>query len=45
MNPIPILKNSKAEIDKKYVFYPGYVSKEWKDCIEKNASGYVLLSR
>lgn len=35
----------KAEIDKKYVFYPGYVSKEWKDCIEKNASGYVLLSK
>lgn len=35
----------KKEIDNKYVFYPGYVSKEWKDCIEKNASGYVLLSK
>ncbi len=35
----------KSEIDNKYVFYPGYVSKEWKDCIEKNASGYVLLSK
>ena len=34
----------KNEIDNKYAFYPGYVSKEWKDCIEKNASGYVLLS-
>lgn len=33
------------EIDNKYVFYPGYVSKEWRDCIEKNASGYVLLSQ
>lgn len=32
------------EVDNKYVFYPGYVSKEWRDCIEKNASGYVLLS-
>lgn len=35
----------KREIDNKYVFYPGYVSREWKDCIEKNAAGYVLLSK
>lgn len=35
----------KKEIDNQYVFYPGYVSKEWKDCIEKNAAGYVLLSK
>lgn len=35
----------KKEIDNKYVFYPGYVSREWKDCIEKNAAGYVLLSK
>ncbi len=34
----------RKEIDNKYVFYPGYVSKEWKDCIEKNAAGFVLLS-
>lgn len=33
------------EVDNEYVFYPGYVSKEWRDCIEKNASGYVLLSQ
>ena len=26
------------------MFYPGYVEKEWRDCIERNASGYVLLS-
>ena len=32
------------EIDNRYVFYPGYVSKEWKDCIERNASGFILLS-
>ena len=32
------------EIDNQYVFYPGYISKEWKDCIEAHASGYVLLS-
>lgn len=40
----PYFKAFEKEIDNKYVFYPGYVSKEWKDCIEKNASGYVLLS-
>ncbi|GHT87862.1 hypothetical protein FACS189474_1780 [Bacteroidia bacterium] len=34
-----------VEIDNQYVFYPGYVSKEWKDCIEKNASGFILLSK
>ena len=33
------------EVDNQYVFDPGYVSKEWKDCIESNASGYVLLSK
>lgn len=38
-------KSFKKLIDNKYVFYPGFVSKEWKDCIEKNASGYVLLSQ
>jgi len=32
------------EIDNRYVFYPGYVSKEWKDCIGRNASGFILLS-
>lgn len=31
------------EIDNQYVFYPGYISKEWK-IIEAHASGYVLLS-
>ncbi len=40
----PYFKAFKKEIDNKYVFYPGYVSKQWKDCIEKHASGYVLLS-
>ncbi len=38
-------KKFEAEIDNRYVFYPGYVSDEWKDCIESNASGYVLLSK
>ena len=33
------------EIDNQFVFYPGYVSREWKDCIESHASGYVLLSQ
>lgn len=40
----PYFKAFQKEIDNKYVFYPGYVSKEWRDCIEKNAAGYVLLS-
>ena len=31
-------------VDNQYVFYPGYVSKEWKDCLLSHASGYVLLS-
>lgn len=38
-------KSFAKEVDNKYVFDPGYVSKEWKDCIELNASGYVLLSK
>lgn len=37
-------KAFEKEVDNKYVFYPGFVSKEWKDCIERNASGYALLS-
>lgn len=40
----PYFQAFKKEVDNKYVFYPGFVSKEWRDCIEKNASGYVLLS-
>ena len=40
----PYFKAFKDEIDNKYVFYPGYVSKEWRDCITAHASGYVLLS-
>lgn len=40
----PYFQLFEKEVDNKYVFYPGYVSKEWKDCIEENASGYVLLS-
>lgn len=32
-------------IDNKYVFYPGWVSVEIKDYIERNASGFVLLSQ
>lgn len=40
----PYFKQFKSEIDNKYVFYPGYVTKEWKDCILQHASGYVLLS-
>lgn len=40
----PYYKRFQTEIDNQYVFYPGYVSKEWKDCIESQASGYVLLS-
>lgn len=41
----PYYQEFQLEIDNQYVFYPGYVSKEWKDCIESNASGYVLLSK
>lgn len=41
----PYFQRFKEFIDNKYVFYPGYVTKEWKDCIEKNASGFVLLSQ
>lgn len=41
----PYLKDFKAQIDNEYVYYPGYVSREWKDCIESHASGYVLLSK
>lgn len=40
----PYFKEFEKEIDNKFVFYPGYVSKQWKDCIEDHASGYVLLS-
>lgn len=32
------------EVDNRFVFDPGYVSKEWRDCIERNAAGFVLLS-
>ncbi|GHV47997.1 hypothetical protein FACS1894181_02660 [Bacteroidia bacterium] len=38
-------KEFQKEIDSQYVYYPGYVSKEWKDCIEQNAVGFVLLSQ
>lgn len=41
----PYFKEFQTEIDNQFVFYPGYVSKEWKDCIERHASGYVLLSQ
>jgi hypothetical protein len=34
-----------SEVDNEYVFYPGYVTKEWKDCIEQNAAGFILLSQ
>lgn len=37
-------KEFENEIDNQFVFYPGFVNKEWKDCIERNASGFVLLS-
>ena len=37
-------KEFSSLIDNKYIYYPGYVSKEWKDCIESHAAGYVLLS-
>lgn len=40
----PYFLSFQSEIDNKFVFYPGYVSKEWRDCIERNAAGYVLLS-
>lgn len=33
------------EVDNRYVFYPGFVSKEQKDYIEQQASGFVLLSQ
>lgn len=32
------------EVDNKYVFYPGYVSLKWKDCIITHSSGFALLS-
>jgi glycosyltransferase involved in cell wall biosynthesis len=41
----PYFKLFQQEIDNQYVFYPGYVSREWKDCIERNASGFILLSQ
>jgi len=31
-------------IDNQYVFYPGFVSKEWKDLLLNNSMGFVLLS-
>ncbi|MCM1613868.1 glycosyltransferase [Phocaeicola massiliensis] len=37
-------KQFMQEVDNKYVYYPGYVSKAWRDCIESHASGFVLLS-
>lgn len=37
-------KDFEQEVDNQYVFFPGYVSKEWRDSIESHASGYVLLS-
>lgn len=40
----PYYKSFLKEVDNQFVFYPGYVSKEWKDCILQNSSGYVLLS-
>ena len=40
----PYYLTFKSEIDNKYVFYPGYVSKEWKDHLLANATGYALLS-
>lgn len=40
----PYFQAFESEVDNRYVFYPGYVEKEWRDCIERNASGYVLLS-
>lgn len=40
----PYFKAFQAEVDNRYVFDSGYVSKEWRDCIVGNASGYVLLS-
>lgn len=41
----PYFKEFAKMVDNKYVIYPGFVSKECKDYIEKNASGYVLLSK
>lgn len=41
----PYFKSFEQLVDNEYVFYPGYVSKEMRDCIERNASGYVLLSQ
>lgn len=40
----PYYQTFKKEIDNMYVFYPGFVSKEWKDCLLQHASGYALLS-
>ena len=40
----PYFKAFEQEVDNRFVYYPGYVSKEWRDCIESHASGYVLLS-
>lgn len=40
----PYYKSFIKEVDNRYVFYPGYVNKEWKDCILQRSSGYVLLS-
>lgn len=40
----PYYQNFLKEVDNKYVYYPGFVSKEEKDYILDHASGYVLLS-
>lgn len=45
VNSDPYFIEFQNEVDNKYVFYPGYVSREWKDCIENHASGFVLLSK
>lgn len=45
MKSDPYFKEFENEIDNKFVFYTGYVNKEWKDCIESHAAGFVLLSK
>ena len=41
----PYYLRFREEVDNRFVFDPGFVSREWRDCIERNASGFVLLSQ
>ena len=41
----PYYLRFQEEVDDRFVFDPGFVSREWRDCIERSAAGFVLLSQ